>query len=65
MSSRLQIAGVLQALEHHLVDVGGNSGGLERNVALDFRLQRRARLDKRQAGQNYGGNQPDAQKRDE
>ncbi len=57
--------GVLQTLEHHLVDVRGDPGRLDGEVAFDLRLHRLARLDKSQAGQKYGGQKADAEEGDE
>ena len=57
--------GVLQALEHHLVDVRGDPGRLDGEIAFDFRLHGLARLDKSQAGQKYGGQKANAEEGDE
>ena len=57
--------GVLQTLEHHLVDVRGDPGRLDGEVAFDLRLHGLARLDKSQAGQKYGGQKADAEEGDE
>ena len=47
--------GVLQALEHHLVDVRRDPGSLDGKIALDFCLYRFPRLHESEACQKHGG----------